>query len=119
MYGQDLLIISVFALISGAVPVIILLVSKSLRHLQSPNYVSELNYESGEEPIGESMDVSNDYLPYFPLFMAFEIVALLVIFWSLGAWEAQTDANYAFVGVVAFASVLSIITTSLIKAKVR
>ncbi|MCL4373656.1 MAG: NADH-quinone oxidoreductase subunit A [Candidatus Marsarchaeota archaeon] len=74
-----------FAAFSIAVPVLLLLVAKLIRLSKPGNAVKNAPYESGELTIGTGYDLYNEYLPYFMLFIPFEIVIVVVLLWSYAA----------------------------------
>ncbi len=74
-----LIISGIFALF---MPVSFLLTSKLLRPNQTKNKTKDAPYESGEEIIGHSRDIDNEYLGFFPIFLSFEIIAIILILWA-------------------------------------
>jgi len=75
-----ILIISfVFALF---MPISFLLTSKLLRPNTSRNQTKDAPYESGEEVIGYSRNIDNEYLGVFPIFLSFEVIIIILILWA-------------------------------------
>jgi NADH:ubiquinone oxidoreductase subunit 3 (subunit A) len=72
----------VFAIVAAMVPIGMLLVSRLLSRKMKRNDILLDNYESAEMPIGDVKDITNDYLYYFPIFIAFELLIVALIFWS-------------------------------------
>ena len=71
-----------FIVIGLLIPASIILTAKLLGSRVPRNPVKDAPYESGEETIGGSRDIDNEYLPYFMLFLPFEMVIAIVILWS-------------------------------------
>ncbi len=97
--------IAIFILFSLATPVLLVLVSKALRKGTKRNAVKDLPYESAEESSGVRMAVMHEYLQYFPMFIAFEILVGVVLVWAPIARAVQFIPSVAvlsllFVGLV-------------------
>ena len=96
--GYDYLAILIFALFAVFVPVSFLMTSKMLRPRGSPNRVKNAPYESAEETIGGSRDIENEYLPFFALFLPFEIIAIIMLLWSIGARSISYTTDLMVLG---------------------
>lgn len=100
----------VFFVIFGLlIPISFLLTARLLGERVPGNQVKGAPWESGEESIGSSRDVDNEYLPYFLLFLPFELVVVVLFFWSTIAKGIGYDTSLAIIGLGVMASVLSII----------
>ena len=64
----DYVALVLFVVFAIFIPVSFLLTSKLLRKRGTGNPVKNSPYESGEETIGRSKDIDNEYLSYFMLF---------------------------------------------------
>ncbi len=73
----------VFAIIALLIPLLLLAFSKFIRKSGRGNKVMGKPYESAEETVGESTGMMRDYLHYLVMFLAFEIIAAIVIVWSV------------------------------------
>ena len=71
-----------FAIVAAFVPLSFLLTAKLLRHRTGSNPVKVSPYESGEATIGKNRDVINEYLPFFMMFLPFEVVVMILLIWS-------------------------------------
>lgn len=101
----DYVALVLFIAFAVFVPVSFVLTTKLLKKKASGNAVKNAPYESGEETIGSSRDVDNEYLPYFMLFLPFEIVIAILILWSTVARSLSlfTDVSFLVLGVAATA----------------
>lgn len=87
-----------FAAFAIFVPVSFLISSKLLRKNSPGNPVKNAPYESAETSIGSGRDIDNEYLPFFALFVAFEIIGMLVLLWSLVTRQLGYGANLLVIG---------------------
>lgn len=101
--------LSLFAAFAAFVPLSFLLASKLLRKKRRGNPVKNAPYESGEETIGRSRDIDNEYLPYFMLFLPFEITIAILMIWSTGVRQLDYSTNMAFMALGIFATAVSLI----------
>ncbi|MFI5412672.1 MAG: NADH-quinone oxidoreductase subunit A [Candidatus Micrarchaeales archaeon] len=97
-----------FALFALFIPASFLLTSKLLRHKSRGNRVKNMAYESAEEPIGRSRDVDNEYLPFFAMFLPFEIIAIIIVLWSTAARNMTTGTNVLVIGLLIISMALAL-----------
>jgi len=71
-----------FAALGITIPSLFLLTAKLIGHRSKGNPVKNAPYESAEESTGGSRDMDNEYLPYFMLFLPFELMLVILILWS-------------------------------------
>ena len=90
--------IVIFAAVAILEPLLMLLGSKMIRRKSRPNPVKKGNYESAEESFGSRTSVMNEYLYYFPMFLAFEVILAIMLIWVTSARSVGTVANYAILG---------------------
>lgn len=109
--------ILVFALIAIFVPVSLLLTSKLLRHNTRGNPVKNAPYESAEATIGKNRDVINEYLPYFMLFLPFEVVAVVLLVWSSALRQVSYFNGLLVMGMAAMALIFTISGYFIIRGK--
>ncbi len=76
----------VFAVLAFLVPLGLIVGSRLLSRKVPGNRVKNSPWESGEESVGKARDVDNEYLPFFSLFLPFEVVAGIVLVWALVAY---------------------------------
>jgi NADH-quinone oxidoreductase subunit A len=73
----------VFAALAIAFPIVVLLIARLLQP-HNPSERKGATYECGEEPVGDAtVQFSFHYYIYAILFVAFEVVILLLVLWSL------------------------------------
>ena len=109
--------VTVFAAIAMFVPVSLLLLAKLLRHKSSGNQVKNAPYESAEATIGKNRDVINEYLPFFMLFLPFEVVAVLLLIWSSGLRQASYANGLMAIGMAAMAAAFSLSGYFMVRGK--
>ncbi len=105
----DYVALFLFAAFAVFIPVSFILTSKLLRKRGSGNSVKNAPYESGEETIGRSRDIDNEYLSYFMLFLPFEITIAILIIWSANVKQLTYGTNIAFISLGILATVLSLV----------
>lgn len=113
----DYIAAGLFILFGLFVPFSFLLTSKLLRSKTPGNPVKNSPYESGEKSIGSSKDLDNEYLPYFALFLPFEIIAVYMIFWAPTARIGSQGAAIGSIGVLALSTALALIGYKMISDK--
>jgi NADH:ubiquinone oxidoreductase subunit 3 (subunit A) len=91
------------------VPVSFLLTAKMLAKKKRGNPVKNSPYESGEETIGTTSDVDNEYLPNFMIFLPFEIVIAMLILWSIVSRSVSYEVSISMIMLGIFATILSFI----------
>jgi len=92
-----------FAIVAVFVPYSMLLTAKMLRRRRLDNPVKNAPYESGEKTIGKNRDIINEYLPYFMLFLPFEVVALLLLLWAPVSKSLSYTNNLLMIGLAGVA----------------
>ena len=97
-----------FILFAIFVPVSFLLTSKMLRPASRGNKVKNTAYESAEEPIGGSRNVDNEYLPFFAIFLPFEIVSTVILLWAIAARSITLEANVLVIGLLLVSMALAL-----------
>ena len=96
--ASDYLSVLVFIIFSLLFPASMLMLSKLVRNRDRQNPVSTLNFESSEQTIGKGLSIMKEYFHYFASFLAFEIVAGIVLVWAVVSGSLPTLANYAVLG---------------------
>jgi NADH:ubiquinone oxidoreductase subunit 3 (subunit A) len=91
------------------IPALLLLASRLLGRRYPGNPTKNAPYESAEETASGSRDMHNEYLPYFMLFLPFEIVLVALLLWSTVAkaidYNTGTGIIFLVVAAMIFASV--------------
>ncbi len=100
--------IIVFALIAIFMPISMLLMAKLLRHNVKGNAVKNAPYESAEPTIGKNRDVINEYLPFFMLFLPFELVAIVLLIWSSVLRQVSYLNGLLVIGMAVMATIFTI-----------
>ena len=113
----DYIAAALFILFGLFVPFSFLLTSKLLRTKTPGNPVKNSPYESGEKSIGSSRDLDNEYLPYFALFLPFEIIAVYMIFWAPTARVGSQISAIGSMGILVLSAVFALIGYKMISGK--
>ncbi|MEM3839055.1 MAG: NADH-quinone oxidoreductase subunit A [Candidatus Micrarchaeaceae archaeon] len=92
--ASEYLAIIVFAAIAVLEPLLMLLASKLIRRASKENAVKTGNYESAEESFGTRASLMGEYLHYFPMFLAFEVLIAIMAIWVAAARSIATIVNY-------------------------
>jgi NADH:ubiquinone oxidoreductase subunit 3 (subunit A) len=87
-----------FAIAAIAVPAGLIIASRFLGRKERGNPVKNAPYESAEESVGRARDAENEYLPFFSIFLPFELVMAIMIIWSAGASSLPYSVD---IGVIA------------------
>jgi len=107
----------VFAFLAAFLPLSMLAFSKLIRPRDGGNEVQKLSYESGEESIGQRVEIMQEYLHYFPLFLAFEVIGIVVIIWSTFPKQAIASGGAYVIPLLAFGLVFELIILGIIRSK--
>lgn len=97
------------------VPVSFVLTTKLLGKKEPGNSVKNAPYESGEETVGDSRDIDNEYLPNFMIFLPFEMIIVILILWSTVAKTINFNTNIAIIMLGVLATALSFIGYKMIR----
>ena len=107
----------VFAFLAAFLPLSMLMFSKLIRPRGGGNEVQKLPYESGEESAGQRVDVMQEYLHYFPLFLAFEVMGIVVIIWSTFPKQALSSGGAYVIPLLVFGLAFELIILGIIRSK--
>lgn len=99
------------------IPVSFVITTKLLGKKSQGNAVKNAPYESGEETIGSSRDVDNEYLPYFMIFLPFEIIIAILILWSLVSRTLSENYSFMILGLGVFATIISFVAYRMVGVK--
>jgi NADH:ubiquinone oxidoreductase subunit 3 (subunit A) len=94
----DYIALIVFAVLAFLVPLGLIMSSKLLGKRSAGNAVKNAPWESGEESIGKARDVENEYLPFFSLFLPFEVITGIIIVWSTVAYGVGYLTGIGIIG---------------------
>jgi NADH:ubiquinone oxidoreductase subunit 3 (subunit A) len=97
--------ILIFILVSVFTPVSFIITSKLLRRNTTRNAVKDSPFESAEESVGSQISVMHEYMHYFLIFLAYEILVAVVLVWSpivrsLGRIQSAAILLLLFLGIV-------------------
>jgi NADH:ubiquinone oxidoreductase subunit 3 (subunit A) len=106
-----------FVLFSIAIPAALLFAAKLVHHNEPENPVKNAPYESGEVTMGTNIDVYNEYLPYFMIFIPFEIVVVIILLWAYVSRLLSYDASLYILGIGVASMVLALLGYRLIGVK--
>lgn len=106
----------IFMAFAAFIPISFIISIKLLSRKSQGNPVKNAPYESGEEPIGSSRDIENEYVPYFMIFLPFEIVLAVLILWSTSLKGINFSTNVGIIMLGVMATVLSFIGYKMVNA---
>ena len=112
MFSTYLILIISF-LFALFLPFSFLLLSKLLRPKSSKNHVKNAPYESGEETIGYSKDIYSEYTGFFPVFLSFEVIIIILIFWASVSNYVSYKNSILLLSISVIAVILSLISYKL------
>ena len=98
-------------------PFSMLITAKLLRRSFGTNPTKNAPYESAEATIGESRDIINEYLPYFIIFLPFEVITIVLIFWSPVARQLSSADDISMVMLVVMALLFAVAGYQMIRGK--
>lgn len=101
------------------IPVSFIITSKMLRKRSNPNPIKTAPYESGEATIGSGRDIDIEYLPFFMVFLPFEIIAILILVWGINAINIPYKTDLEMIGLLSVITLLSILGYKYIGGKNR
>lgn len=113
----DYIALIIFLIFAAFVPVSFIVASKMLRPKRPDNPVKGTPYESAEQPIGTHMDVINEYMGFFALFLPFEIIGILLVLWAPAARSLDIVTNIFVLGLAVVSMVLALAGYRLIGAR--
>jgi NADH:ubiquinone oxidoreductase subunit 3 (subunit A) len=111
----DYVALLLFIAFAVFIPVSFLFAARLLGRRESGNPVKNAPYESGEETTGDSRDIDNEYLPYFMLFLPFEVIIAFLILWSTSARQMSYSTNIMMLLLAVFATAMSLVGYKMIK----
>ncbi len=89
----ELGLVVVLAVFSLLIPVAMLIGSALMRRSPNANLVKNENYESAEQPEGHEVEVMNEYIYYFPIFLALELVSVIILVWASASHYMQNGPS--------------------------
>ena len=98
-----------FAVLGISIPLLFLLLAKLLSRNSPGNPAKNAPYESAEESTGGSRDIDNEYLPYFMLFLPFEVVLAMLMLWATVAKSTDYNTSIGIIILTFLSMVLSIV----------
>jgi NADH:ubiquinone oxidoreductase subunit 3 (subunit A) len=98
------LALAVFAIFAIAVPLSFVIGSKLIGRRSPGNAAKNAPWESGEESTGSALDIDNEYLSFFALFLPFEIIAAIAVVWAFVAYDLPYAADIGMVSLVLVSS---------------
>ena len=107
--------ILIFLAFSILTPISLIVTSRALRRSTKRNNVKDSPYESGEESTGSRISIMNEYLHYFSMFIAFEIIVVIVLVWAPISKTLPEASSIAVLGLIAAAVLLEGITLLIAK----
>jgi NADH:ubiquinone oxidoreductase subunit 3 (subunit A) len=86
-----------------------LFLSRLLRNRVPGNQVKNAPFESAEESAGGERGITHEYQAYFMLFLPFEIVLAMLLFWSSASRIVPIGASEELMILVAAATVFALL----------
>ena len=83
-------------------------VSKLIARRSPGNPVKNAPWESGEASVGRARDIDNEYLPFFSLFLPFEVIVGILAVWSLAAYGLSYSVDLGMVVLALAAGVAAV-----------
>ena len=111
------LALAFFIIIGLLIPASIILTAKMLGRRVPGNQVKNAPYESGEATIGGSRDIDNEYLPYFMLFLPFEIVLAIIILWSTVARGIGYNTGVEIIGLAIVSMAMALVGYKFVRGR--
>ncbi len=105
----------IFLLFAAFVPASMLVGSRFLRRTTVMSRTKGMNYESAEEPIGTRMAIMKEYIYYFPMFLAFEIIAAILLIWAVVAKQLSFVDSMVVLALAVFGFFLEIMVMMIAK----
>lgn len=107
---MDITVVAViiFMLFSILTPVSMLLTSIFLRKRTVKNEVRDGSYESAEESKGSRISIMSEYLHYFGMFIAFEIIVGIILIWAPVARQFQLISAIEVLGLLALGFIFEV-----------
>ncbi len=78
----NIVAIAIFIIFSVLTPVSLIITSIMLRRRTKRNAMMDSSYESAEASTGNRISIMNEYMHYFSMFLAFEILVAVVLVWA-------------------------------------
>ncbi|MDE1825727.1 MAG: NADH-quinone oxidoreductase subunit A [Candidatus Micrarchaeota archaeon] len=118
---MDAAIVSVIVFMALAlfVPASMLLLSRLIGAKPRQNPIKLGNYESAEVPIGSARDITNEYLHYFPLYLGFEVVVVIILAWASVYGKLSMARDLEIIGISVLAFVMSVLALAIAHMKER
>lgn len=116
MYS-DYLALLIFFLFSLLVPASMILTSAMLRRRTRTNPVGRNSYESAERSFGSRISIMNEYIHYFSMFIAFEMVIAIILLWTFAAPAMSISSSVVILSLLAVAFVFELFIVLLIRGE--
>ncbi len=94
-----------------------LLFSRMVRKSPGNNEVQRSPYESAEESTGQRVEIMHEYLHYFTMFLAFEVLGVIVILWSTFSRVGQASSGIYIASLLVFGLIFEIFMLMMAKNK--
>lgn len=85
-----------------------ILTSKLISKRATTNPIKAAPYESGERSVGRSRDVDTEYMPFFMIFLPFELISVLILLWGATATAVPYASSIEMLGLVSVSTVLAV-----------
>ena len=107
----------VFGIVAVLVPLSLLVFSRLVRPRTRGDEIQTSAYESAEEAVGGRVEIMHEYLHYFSIFLAFEIIGIVLIIWATVSRQTQAASGWSIMLLVAFALVFDVLALEVARKK--
>ncbi|MDE1851325.1 MAG: NADH-quinone oxidoreductase subunit A [Candidatus Micrarchaeota archaeon] len=109
--------IAVFIALSLFMPLSMILTSRMIRPFIRSNPVESAPYESAEESRGSRISIMNEYIHYFPMFIAFEVVVAIMAIWAPIGRQLSLRLDVFMLGLVLAAFAMELLTVMVARSR--
>ncbi len=115
MYSSYLALL-IFFLFSLFMPASMILTSIFLRNRTRTNPVSRGSYESAERSFGSRISIMNEYIHYFTMFIAFEMVIAVILLWVVASPSMSLTSSAVILSLLGVSFVFEMFIVMLIRS---
>jgi NADH:ubiquinone oxidoreductase subunit 3 (subunit A) len=101
--------LTIFLVVSLIMPFSLILTSILLRKRTKSNPVSRGSYESAETSAGSRISIMNEYIHFFSMFIAFEVLVVFILLWVVSAHLLPLIYNIIMIALLIFGFVFEML----------
>jgi NADH:ubiquinone oxidoreductase subunit 3 (subunit A) len=114
MYSVYLALL-IFVLFALAVPFAMIFSSIMIRNRKRSNRVRNASFESAEASSGSRISIMNEYMHYFSIFVAFDIIVAIMLIWAYTAYLLTNTVNMIALMLPVAGFIMVVITLAMLK----